>query len=127
MALEMQMRYLICVLILVLVVPLAAQTGAKPAADFQTAVHFFDYDQKQPLDIHDKIIEEFDGGDLHDITYTSPKGGSVSAYLVVPKGKGPFAAVLFGPLGNSPRSEIIPEPKNYAKTGPGSLTPNSPL
>jgi hypothetical protein len=78
-----------------LVAPLAAQTGVKPAADFPAAVHFFDCDQKQPLDVHDKIVEEFTGGTLHDITYASPKGDPVGAYLVVPKGKGPFAATLF--------------------------------
>ena len=89
------MRYLISVLTVFLAV-MAAQTAAKPAADVLAADHFFDYDAKQPLDIHDKIIEEFDGGALHDITYTSPKGGPVAAYLIVPTGKGPFAAVLFG-------------------------------
>ena len=50
-ALEMEMRCLISVLTLVLVATLAAQTGVKPAAEFPVAVHFFDYDQKQPLDI----------------------------------------------------------------------------
>lgn len=48
------------------------QADIKPAADFQTAIHFFDYDAKEPLDVHDKVIEQFNGGTLHDITYTSP-------------------------------------------------------
>jgi hypothetical protein len=99
------MRSLSCFLTLVLAASLAAQTGVTPAADFPAAVHFFDYDQKQPLEIHDKIIEEFTGGTLHDITYSSPKGGPVAAYLVVPNGKGPFAVVLFGPRGCRERPE----------------------
>ena len=33
---------------------------------------------------------------VDDITYDSPKGGVVPAYLVVPKGRGPFAAVIWG-------------------------------
>ena len=33
---------------------------------------------------------------IHDISYASPQGGRVPAYLVVPKGKGPFAAVIWG-------------------------------
>jgi hypothetical protein len=94
--LEIEMRYLICVLNLFIAIASAAQTGGKPAADFMAAANLFDYDQKQPLDIHDRIIEEFDAGALHDITYASPKGGPVAAYLIIPKGKGPFAAVLFG-------------------------------
>jgi hypothetical protein len=120
------MRHLICVLTVFLSVALAAQVGDRPAADFLAAAHLFDYDQGQPLDIHDKIVEEFDGGALHDITYTSPKGGPVSAYLVVPKGKGPFAAVLFGHWGNGTRAEFIPEAKIYARAGAVSLIPDYP-
>jgi dienelactone hydrolase len=125
-ALEIAMRYLRCFLILFLAVPLAAQTGGKPVTDFMAADHLFEYDQKQPLDIHDKIIAEFTGGTLHDITYTSPKGGPVAAYLIVPNGKGPFAAVLFGHWGNGTRAEFIPEAKLYARAGAVSLIPDYP-
>ena len=121
------MRYLSFVVVLVLVVSLAsAQTDAKPGPDFQSASHLFDYDAKQPLDLHDKFIEEFPGGTLHDITYTSPKGGPVSAYLVIPNGKGRFAAVLFGHWGNGTRAEFIPEAKIYARAGGVSLIPDYP-
>jgi len=104
----------------------AAQNIATATSDYQTTFHLFDYDAKAPLDIHDKIIEEFDGGNLHDITYVSPKGGPVAAYLVVPKGKGPFAAVLFGHWGNGTRTEFIPEAKLYARAGAVSLLPDYP-
>lgn len=120
------MRYQSCFLILFLAVALAAQTASKPAADALAAVHLFDYDQQQALDIHDKIIEEFDGGALHDITYTSPKGGPVAAYLIVPTCKGPFAAVLFGHWGNGTRAEFIPEAKIYVRAGAVSLIPDYP-
>jgi dienelactone hydrolase len=63
---------------------------------------------------------------IHDITYASPKGGPVAAYLVVPKRKGPFAAVLFGHWGNGTRSEFIPEAKLYARAGAVSLLPDYP-
>jgi len=105
---------------------IAAQTDSKPAFNFQTASHLFDYDTKQPLDIHDKVIAEFDGGTLHDITYTSPKGGPVGAYVIVPNGKGPFAAILFGHWGNGTRAEFIPEAKIYARAGAISLIPDYP-
>ena len=104
----------------------AAHNIATATSDYQTTFHLFDYDAKAPLDIHDKIIEEFDGGSLHDITYVSPKGGPVAAYLVVPKGKGPFAAVLFGHWGNGTRTEFIPEAKLYARAGAVSLLPDYP-
>jgi cephalosporin-C deacetylase-like acetyl esterase len=35
-------------------------------------------------------------GTLYDITYTSPQGGPVGAYLVIPEGKRTFAGILFG-------------------------------
>ncbi len=118
------MGYLSCVLMLVAFCSSAdGQTGAKPGADFQSVAHAFDYEAKQSLDIHDKIIEEFSDGTLHDITYLSPKGGPVAAYLIVPKGKGPFAAVLFGHWGNGTRAEFVPEAKVYAKAGAISSHP----
>jgi dienelactone hydrolase len=86
----------------------------------------FDYDAKAPLNVHDKVIDEFDAGTLHDLTYASPKGGPVAAYLVVPKGKGPFAAILFGHWGNGTRAEFIPEAKLYARAGAVSLIPDYP-
>jgi dienelactone hydrolase len=100
--------------------------SAKAETDFPSLPHLFDYDGKQPLGLQDKIIEEFADGTLHDITYTSPKGGPVDAYLVVPKGKGPFAAILFGHWGNGTRAEFIPEAKIYAKAGAVSLLPDYP-
>ena len=56
----------------------------------------------------------------------SPKGGPVDAYLVVPGGKGPFAAILFGHWGNGTRAEFIPEAKIYARAGAVSLIPDYP-
>jgi len=75
----------------------------------------FDYDPKQPLDVQDTVIAQFSGGTLHDITYASPRGGRVGAYLVVPEGRGPFAAILFGHWGNGTRAEFIPEAKISAQ------------
>ena len=104
----------------------ALTASAQTSSAFQSKVALFDYDAKQPLDIQDKVIEEFDNATLHDVTYNSPKGGPVSAYLVVPKGKGHFAAILFGHWGNGTRAEFIPEAKIYAKAGAVSLIPDYP-
>ncbi len=56
----------------------------------------FDYDQKAPLNIKQIGVERRATATVYDITYDSPKGGVVPAYLVVPKGRGPFAAVVWG-------------------------------
>jgi len=56
----------------------------------------FDYDQRASLDIQEAGVEHRGSVTIHDISYASPKGGRVPAYLVVPDGKGPFAAVIWG-------------------------------
>ena len=56
----------------------------------------FDYDSKALLDIQEAGVEHRGNVAIHDISYASPKGGRVPAYLVIPEGKRPFAAVLWG-------------------------------
>ena len=116
----------VTLLAVILTTRIAAAQNPNHAADFQSAIHFFDYDASQPLDIQDKVIQETADFTIHDLTYASPKGGRVPAYLVIPKGKGLFAAVLFGHYGLGTRSEFIPEAKLYAKAGAISLIPDYP-
>lgn len=68
---------------------------------------------------------------IHDISYASPKGGRVPAYLVVPEGKGPFAAVLWGHWywSNSEffnRKEFLDEAVVLVRAGVVSLLPTGP-
>ena len=44
----------------------------------------FDYQQNAPLDAKENGVEDKNGVRIHDISYASPKGGRVTAYLVVP-------------------------------------------
>jgi cephalosporin-C deacetylase-like acetyl esterase len=60
-------------------------------------VRYFDYDRSAPLELKTLGTEKRGDATVYDITYASPKGGGVPAYLVVPaKAKGPFAAVIWG-------------------------------
>jgi cephalosporin-C deacetylase-like acetyl esterase len=60
-------------------------------------VRHFDYDAKAPLEMKVLGTEKRGEATVYDITYASPKGGVVPAYLVVPaKEKAPFAAVVWG-------------------------------
>jgi len=95
-------------------------------------VAHFDYDKTAPLDV--KTIGTDKRGDvtIYDITYGSPKGGVVPAYLVVPKGKGPFAAIVWGHWywQNSPmrnRKEFLDEAVAVAPAGVISLLPDGPI
>lgn len=90
--------------------------------------HAFDYDSKAPLDIQEVGVEHRGGVAIHDISYASPKGGRVPAYLVVPEGKGPFAAVIWGHWywSNSEffnRKEFLEEALVLAHAGVVSLLP----
>src|SRR6266852_5914767 len=91
----------------------------------------FDYDQKVPLDIQEVGVEHRGEVAVHDISYASPKGGRVPAYLVVPPGKGPFAAVIWGHWywRNSAffnREEFLDEAVALARAGVVSLLTTGP-
>lgn len=55
------------------------------------------------------------------------KGGRVPAYLVVPEGKGQFAAVEFVHWGQGDRTEFLNEAFLYAKGGAISLLIDAPF
>ena len=59
-------------------------------------VRHFDYDKSAPLNLKQIGVQRRAKATVYDIAYDSPKGGVVPAYLVVPKGRGPFAAVIWG-------------------------------
>ena len=101
-----------------------AQTAAGPQA--------FQYDRKASLDIREVGVTKHGDVAVHDISYASPKGGRVPAYLVVPAGKGPFAAVIWGHWywGNSParnRTEFLDEALALAPSGVISLLTDGPI
>ena len=56
----------------------------------------FDYDASDALDTKELSVQQGESASIRDITYVSPHGGLVPAYLVVPKRPGKYAAVLWG-------------------------------
>ncbi|MGB2957992.1 MAG: hypothetical protein WBD30_03825 [Bacteroidota bacterium] len=106
---------------LAVVVAAQAQLG-----DIQSLRRLYDYDPKQPLDSRETLLNERDGVKLYDISYASPRGGRVTAYLVVPAGKGPFAGLVFGHWGPGNRTEFLPEAMLYAEAGATSLLVDYP-
>lgn len=117
---------------IVLVLLLGMLLPTVTAAQTPEQLRNFDYDKKAPLGIKEIGVERRDGLAIHDITYTSPKGGVVPAYLVVPKGKGPFAAVVWGHWywSNSPmrnRREFLDEAVALAPAGVVSLLTDGPI
>jgi len=84
---------------LVLALPLAAQQeAAAPAKALEPELlALFDYDREADLDIQENGVETFDGYSRIDLTYASPAGGRVPAYLFEPEGpenNEPYAGIV---------------------------------
>jgi dienelactone hydrolase len=112
----------------------AVLSGAGPAARAQSGseLRLFTYDRSAGIDIQEIGVTKRGDVAVHDISYASPKGGRVPAYLVVPPGKGPFAAVIWGHWywSNSParnRTEFLDEAVALAKSGVVSLLTDGPI
>src|SRR5262245_21713213 len=109
-----------------LLMSLALESAAVAAGDdFAELKRQFDYN-KENLDPKPKLLYERDGAKVYDVTYPSPKGGRVTAYLVTPVGPGPHAGVVFGHWGYGDRTEFLPEAKLYATAGMVSLLVDYP-
>jgi hypothetical protein len=101
---------------LAVVIAAQAQLG-----DIQSLKRLYNYDPKQPLDYKETLLYEREGITLYYISYASPRGGRVTAYLVMPVGEGPFAGLVFGHWGPGNRTEFLPEAMLYAEAGATSL------
>src|SRR5437660_12656497 len=119
-------------LLLISFVAILLFSAAHSRAQDGDLVRHFDYDQKAPLRIKQIGIHRRATTTVYDITYDSPKGGVVPAYLVVPKGRGPFAAVIWGHWywENSSmrnRKEFLDEAVALAQSGVVSLLTDHPM
>jgi pimeloyl-ACP methyl ester carboxylesterase len=87
-------------------------------------LHLYDYDTSAPFDEQEIKSEEKDGAIVHDISYAGPNG-RVTAFYIVPKGDGPFPAVLFMPGAPGARFTFFSEAVELAGRGI-SLLPDPP-
>src|SRR5262245_22235163 len=91
-----------------------------------------DYDARAPLDLREASREQRGSAVVHDISFASPKGGRVTAYLVVPGRGRRHAAVIWGhwywdnsPLRN--RKQFLDEAVALADSGVVSLLTDGPI
>ena len=106
--------------------------GSRIYAQDPDYTHHFDYDKSGSLELKTIGSETRGNVTVYDITYASPKGGVVPAYLVVPNGKGRFAGVVWGHWywANSPmrnRKEFLDEAIAIAPAGVVSILPDGPI
>jgi len=92
----------------------------------------FDYDHAAPLDVQIHATETRDGVTIHDLTFASPKGDRVAAYLVLPPEgtPGPHPGILWmhwlEPHDvDSNRTEFLDEAVTLAQQGVISVLPDA--
>lgn len=105
----------------------------------QQLLDHWTYDRNTPLNMKELGAEERGGVKVYDITFASPvgdraaavgpNGGVVAASLVVPSGKGPFPAVIYGHWcmpgsDKKNRTEFLDEALVLARSGVISLLPD---
>ena len=126
---SMRIALAVRLFLLFAIAPTAVPISTAQSADL---LRHFDYDQKAPLDSKEAGVKQRGEITIHDISYASPRVGRVPAYLVVPKGKGPFAAVIWGHWymqGSAflNRKEFLDEAVALAHSGVISLLPDGPI
>lgn len=124
---------LLASLLPLLLLPVFAQES------YDQLLHHWDYDKHAPLNVKQGGVKEREGAKVYDITYSAPVGdrgtlagpnsGLVTAYLVVPSGKGPFPAIIYGHWcmpGSEKmnRTEFLDEAVVLAHAGVISLLPD---
>jgi dienelactone hydrolase len=106
---------------------------------YEQLLRHWDYDHNAPLNVKEISTVEHAGVKVHEISYSAPvgvranfigpNGGLVTASLVVPQGRGPFPAVIYGHWcmpgsGKMNRSEFLEEAIVLARSGVVSLLPD---
>src|SRR5262245_969728 len=92
-----------------------ATTDPAPTPASAEAVKLFDYDAAAPLDTKVLSTETRDGLTIQDVEYASPRGGRVTATVMVPAGKGPFAGILLLHGAPGSRKQTFKEAEDLAR------------
>jgi len=106
---------------------------------YEQLARHWDYDKSAPLNVRQAGVRDHGGVKVYDITYSAPagdrgqavgpNGGVVTAYLVVPAGKGRFPAIVYGHWcmpgsDKKNRKEFLDEAIVLAHSGVVSLLPD---
>ncbi|HEX7182763.1 MAG TPA: alpha/beta fold hydrolase [Thermoanaerobaculia bacterium] len=95
---------------------------------FEEGRRLFDYDASAPLDVREAGTETRGGARVVDLSYASPLGGRVPAFLVLPgQAEGRRPAVLFLHHGQGNRSTFLDEAVMLAGHGVVSLLIEAPF
>lgn len=81
------------------------------------------------LDLHVEAdaVDDGDGISVQDVSWASPAGGRVSAWLVVPAGSGPFAGLVYLHGSETDRDDFLDEAVAMAHGGSVSVVLDAPF
>jgi dienelactone hydrolase len=94
-----------------------AQPADRPAAAPPPRPSPFAYDRSRPL--APRVAQRH--GIVRDVTYAVPGSGRARALLVVPRGQGPFPAVLYLHGAGGTRHDFLPDAQALARRGFAAL------
>ena len=77
-----------------LLCPSSARPAGRTSGLDALPLHLFAYDAASPLELESRVNQARPDMTIYDVTYASPKGGRVPAYLGVPTSPGPHAGIL---------------------------------
>jgi dienelactone hydrolase len=112
------------ILVLFLLSAFALTTHAQTANDDSARTDLFRYDNRSPVNVKEVSSEQRGDVTVRDVTFSPEHGREVKAYLVVPKGSGRFAGILWVHwLGEekSNRTQFLDEAVALAPKGTVSL------
>ena len=84
----------------------------------------FEYDVIAPLEVVEHGVRQTDFAAVRDISYRSPMGGRVPAFLVTPLARGRFAGVVLMHWGFGDRASMLEEALLYARAGAVCILPD---
>jgi dienelactone hydrolase len=104
----------------------SGEPSASAAPDLGSLVA---YDADAPLDLRDESEPRTDdaGITVRDVSWESPGGGRVSAWLVVPPGSGPFAGLVYLHGSETDRDDFLDEAIAMAHGGAVSVVMDAPF
>ena len=106
--------------------PVAPPEAKKPDPIEKETLALFEYDREEDLDIEERDYRQLHGYTRIDLTYASPAGGRVPAYLYQPDGDGPYAGILLMHGMPGSREGSIQYAPDYVKTGAVVLAISAP-
>jgi len=77
----------------------------------------FAYDASKPLDVRTSQKSREGGVELRDISFKAAGGGTVPAYLIVPRGRGRHPAVIYAHGSGGNRRDLLPSAVALAQRG----------